>query len=64
MSAFKTTHDERVEMLREETPEAMNGMWFEILLNGTEEAIEAFRDAAIEAGWTELLFAGWRKDDA
>lgn len=47
----KTTHDEKVAMLREETEESMTGMWWELLRAGTEEARDQFQEAAEDAGW-------------
>jgi len=49
---FKTTHDERVAMVREHDLETLNGMWHTLLEQGTAEAIAAFEAAMDDAGYT------------
>lgn len=59
--SFGTTHRERVDMLKKDTIENVNGMWVTILTYGKEEAQQAFEAAAEEAGYELLISMLWRK---
>lgn len=58
-----TTHEEKVELMRDFGEAEINGCWFVLLMQGTQEAQDQFAAAVEELGWVLMVDLCWRKPE-